>query len=116
MAQVYNTAFKYHNIVFTILVHLFKYNILRALTLYQAGALLDVLQIMLWRAMVLASGRTLGCNIGDLHLCPVHLDAGEGHPGTFYAHRPLDGVNTRHCIDKPLHQTEIAAWNGFGWP
>ena len=66
--------------------------------------------------MVLASRRTLGCNIGGLHLCLVHLDVGEGHWGTFYAHRPLDGVNMWHCVDKPLHQTETTARNGFGWP
>ena len=66
--------------------------------------------------MVISYKRTLGCNIGGLHLCPVHLDAGEGHPGTFYAHRPLDDVNMRHCIDKPLHQTKTAARDGFGRP
>ena len=116
MAKVYNTSLTYHNMVFTSLVHLFTYNIFRALALYQAGALLDVLQIILRRAMVISYKRTLGCNIGGLHLCPVHLDAGEGHPGTFYACRPLNGVDMRHCIDKSLHQTEIAVRNGFSRP
>ena len=75
----------YHNIVFTILVHLFEHNNLRSLTLYQTGTLQVIFKIMLRCAMVLASGRTLSYNIGGLHFRPVYLDAGKGCPGTFYA-------------------------------
>ena len=66
--------------------------------------------------MLLAPGWTLCYNIGGMHLCLVLLDAGEGHPSTFYARRLLDDVDMWHCIDKSLHQTEIAVRNGLSRP
>ena len=59
--------------------------------------------------MVLALGWTLRRNIDGLHLPPVCLDTGKGHPCTFNARRPLNSVDTWHRINKPLHEAEIAA-------
>ena len=60
--------------------------------------------------------RSLGCKLDDIHLRPLHLDAGEGHPRTFDADRPLDGIKLRAGTDQPLHESEEAAGYGFGRP
>ena len=47
---------------------------------------------------------------------PECLDSGKGHPCTFNAHRSLCSIDSRHHIDKLLHQTEIATRRRLGWP
>ena len=66
--------------------------------------------------MVLALGRTLCYNIDGLHLPPVCLGSGKGHPCTFNARRPLDSVDTWHRINKLLHQAGVAIQNRLSWP
>ena len=51
----YNTTLIYY-IVIAIPIHSLEHHIIRALTVYQAGALQDILKIMLRRVMVLAPG------------------------------------------------------------
>lgn len=96
-------------------IHLLEHNILRALTLYQMGTLKDVFEIALRLAEVLASGRSLNCHDGGLHLRPVHLDTGKGNPRTFYARRALDSINSGQGVAEPLDQAEVAARNRSGW-
>ena len=66
--------------------------------------------------MILAFRRPCGGNLGGLNLRPLYLDSGEGHPGTFYEDRPLDGITSRTRLDQPLHKSEVAAGYGLGCP
>ena len=86
------------------------------MTLYQTGTLEDILEIALWLAIVVASRQTLNRHDGGLHLRPVHLDTGKGHPRTFYAWRALHNLNSGQGVAEPLDQAEVAARNGSGWP
>ena len=94
----------------------FKDNVFGALALYNAGSLQDIIKILLRLAVLLARGRSLGRELDGVHLRPLHLDTGEGHPRTFDADRPLDGIKPREGIDQPLHEPEVAAGYGFGRP
>ena len=62
----------------------FKNNVLSTLLRYNVGSLQDIVKISLGRAVLLALGRSLGRKLDDIHLRPLHLDTGEGHPRTFY--------------------------------
>ena len=66
--------------------------------------------------MVPALGWTLRYNIDGLHLPPVCLDTGKGHPCTLNARRPLNSVDTWRRINKPLHQAEVAIRNRLSRP
>ena len=77
----------------------FKDYIFSTLLHHIAGSLQDIAKISLGSAVLLASGRSLGRDRDDIHLRPLHLDMGEGHPRTFDADRPLDGVKRRAGID-----------------
>ena len=66
--------------------------------------------------MLLARGRSLGRKFDGVHLRPLHLDTGEGHPCTFDADRPLHGIKPGAGTDKMLHEPEVTAGYGFGWP
>ena len=55
-----------------------KHNILRALGLYQTSTLENLFKLVL--GSYSAYGRTLRRNSGSIHLCPVCLDTGKGHP------------------------------------
>ena len=81
----------------------FKDYILRTLLRHNAGSLQDIAKISLQRAVLLARGRSLGRDRDDIHLRPLHLDTGEGHPCTFDADQPLYGIKPRAGIDQPLH-------------
>ena len=70
----------------------FKDNVFCALALYNAGSLRDIIKIPLGRTVLLACGRSLGCKLDGIHLRPLHLGTGEGHPGTFDADRSLYGI------------------------
>ena len=61
----------------------FKDNAFCTLALYNAGSLQDIIKIQLGRAVLLARGRPLDRKLDDVHLRPLHLDTGEGHPRTF---------------------------------
>ena len=78
---------------------LLKYDVLGALALYNTGSLEDLIEVLLWLSVLLAFRWPCGGNLGGLHLRPLYLDSGEGHPGTFYAGRSLDGVNPRTRLD-----------------
>ena len=93
-----------------------KYNILSTLLRHNAGSLQDIVKIQLGHAVLLARGRSLGHNLHDIHLHPVHLYSGKGHSRAFDADRPLDGIKPRAGIDQPLHEPEVAARYGFGRP
>ena len=67
----------------------FKDNVFCTLALYNAGSLHDIIKIQLGHAVLLARGRSLGRDLDGVHLRLLHLDTGEGHPGTFDADRPL---------------------------
>ena len=97
-------------------MHSFKDNVLRTLALYNAGSFQDIIKIPLGRAMLLARGRSLGRKLDGVHLSPLYLDMGEGHPRTFDADRPLYGIKPRAGIDQPLHEPEVAAGHSFGRP
>ena len=94
----------------------FKNNVLSTLLRYSAGSLQDIIKIPLGHAVLLARRRSLGRELDGVHLRPLHLDTGEGHPRTFDADRPLDGIKPRAGIDQPLHEPEVAAGYGFGRP
>ena len=79
----------------------FKHNILRALGLYQTSTLKNLFKIVL--GSYSAYGRTLRRNSGSIHLRPVCLDTGKGHPRAFYARRPLHRIDVRHCTKELLH-------------
>ena len=83
---------------------------------YSAGSLQDIIKIPLWRAVLLARWRSLGRKLDGVHLLPLYLDRGEGHPRTFDADRPFYGIKPRAGIDQPLHEPEVAVWYGFGRP
>ena len=63
----------------------FKNNVLSTLIRYNAGSLQDIAKISLGRAVLLALGRFLGRELDGVHLRPLHLDVGEGHPCTLDA-------------------------------
>src|SRR5215216_5223363 len=102
--------------VFTNRTPLLKNNIFRTLALYNTGSFQDLVKIALRLLVLLARGRPFGCELGGIHLRPLHLDAGKGHLGTFDAGRPLYSGNPRTSIDEPLHESEIAAGYGLDWP
>ena len=77
----------------------FKDYIFRTLLRHNAGSLQDIVKISLGRAVLLARGQSLGRDPDGIHLRPLHLDTGKGHPHTFDADRPLDGVKPRAGID-----------------
>lgn len=93
-----------------------EYYILSTLLCNNAGPLHDIVKIQLRGAVLLARGRSLGHKLRGIHLCPMHLDLGEGHSRTFDADRPLDGIQPRAGINEPLHEPEVAARDGFGRP
>ena len=64
---------------------LIKYNVLRALALYNACSLEDLAEVLLRPPVILAFRRPCDGNLGGLRLRPLYLLSGEGHPGTFYA-------------------------------
>lgn len=92
----------------------FKDYILHTLLRHNVGSLQDIAKISLGHAVLLARGRSLSRDHDDIHLRPLHLDTGEGHPRTFNADRPLDGVKPRVGIDYPLHEKKVAPEYGFG--
>ena len=94
----------------------FKDNVFCALALYNAGSLQDIIKIQLGRAVLLARGRSLDRELDGVHLCPLYLETGEGHPRTFDADRPLDGIKPRASIIEPLHEPEVAAGYSFCRP
>ena len=94
----------------------FKDNVFGAVALYNVGSLQDIIGISLGRAVLLGHGRSLGHELDDVHLRPLYLDTGEGHPRTFDADRSLDGIKPRAGIDQPLHEPEVAVGHGFGRP
>ena len=94
----------------------FKDYIFRTLLRYNAGSLQDIAKISLGHAVLLALGRSLGRELDGIHLRPLHLDTGEGHPRTFDTDQPLHGVKLGASIDLPLHETEVAAGYGFDRP
>ena len=94
----------------------FKNNVLSTLLRHNAGSLQNIFKIPLGRAVLLARGRSFGRELDGVHLRPLYLDTGEGHPRTFYADRPLDGVKPRAGIDQPLHESEVAPGYGFRRP
>lgn len=95
---------------------LLKYNVLGALALYNTGSLEDLVEVPLRPPVLLALRWPCSGNLGGLHLCPLHLDAGEGHPSTFNTGRPLKGIDPRKRHKHPLHESEVAARYGLGWP
>ena len=94
----------------------FKDNVFCTLALYNAGSLQDIIKIPLGRAVLLARRRSLGRKLHSVHLHPLYLDSGKSHSRAFDADRPLDGIKPRAGIDQPLHESEVAAGYGFGWP
>ena len=90
--------------------------ILGTLLRHKAGSLHDTVIVHLGFAMLLARGRTLGHQLRGTHLRPVHLGAGESHPRTFNADRPLDSIKPRAGTDKTLHESEVATGHGLGRP
>ena len=90
--------------------------IFHTLLRYNAGSLQDIAKISLRRAVLLALGRSLGRELDDIHLRPLHLDTGEGHPRTFHTDRPLDDFKSWAGTYKPLHEPEVAAGNRLGGP
>ena len=66
--------------------------------------------------MLLAHGRSLGRELDGVHLRPLHLDTGEGHPRTFDVDRSLDGIKPRAGSNQSLHEPEVAVGYGFGRP
>ena len=72
------------------------------------GTLKDIFKIALWPIVDLASGRTLNRHDGSLHLRPVHLDTGKGHPCTLYARRALHSFNSGQGVTEPLDQAKVA--------
>ena len=93
-----------------------EYNILRTLLRHKAGSLQDTVEIQLGSTMLLALRWPLRHQLLGIHLHLVHLDAGEGHPCTFNADRPLYDFKSRADTNKPLHEPEVAAGYGFGRP
>ena len=77
----------------------FRHNLFRTLALYNAGSLQDIIKIPLGCAVLLSCGRSPGRELDGIHLRPLHLDTGEGHPRTFDADRPLYGIKLRAGID-----------------
>src|SRR3989337_975984 len=94
----------------------FKDNIFRTLLRYNAGSLQDIVKISLGRAVLLARGWSLDRELDSVHLRPLYLDTGEGHPRTFDADRPLDGIKPRAGSNQSLHEPEVAIRYGFGRP
>ena len=86
----------------------FKDYIFRTLLRYNAGSLQDIAKISLGRAVLLALGQSLGRALDGIHLRPLHLDTGEGHPRTFDTDRPLDGIKPGAGTDQPPHEPEVA--------
>ena len=84
----------------------FKDNVFRTLRRYNAGPLQDVFKISLWRAVLLAIRWSFGCELDGVHLRPLHLVTGKGHPRTFNADRSLYDFEPREGTDKPLHVSE----------
>ena len=78
-----------------------EHYILRALRLYRSNAFKNFFKVVL--GIHSAYSRTLGRNSGGLHLRPVCLDTGKGHPRTLYARRPLHSVDVRHNTKEFLH-------------
>ena len=97
-------------------MHSFKDYILLTLLRHKAGSLQDTVKIQLGCAVLLARGRSLGHQLRGVHLRPMHLSAGKGHSRAFNTDRLLDGFKPRAGAEKPLHESEVAAGNGFGRP
>ena len=76
----------------------FKDNVLHTLLRQSAESLQDIIKITFWRAVLLASGRLLGREHDGVHLRPLHLDSGEGHPRALDADRPLDNVKPGQAL------------------
>ena len=91
----------------------FENYVLSTLLRHNARSLQNIFKIPLGRAVLLASGRSLGRELDGVHLRPLHLDAGEGLPRTLNADRPLDGIKPRAGIEQPLHAAEVAAGHSF---
>ena len=79
-----------------------KHNILRALSLYRTSAFKNFFKVVLGSHS--AYGRTLCRNSGGLHLRPVCLDTGKGHPRpSMHANlftASMRGTTPRNCCTK----------------
>ena len=64
---------------------LLKYDVLGALAFYNMSSLEDLIEVPLQSPLLLALRWPCRGNLDGLHLLPLYLDAGEGHPSTFYA-------------------------------
>ena len=73
-------------------------DILGTLLRHKAGSLHDSVIVHLGLAMLLARGRTLAHQLRGIHLRQVHFGTDKGHPCTFNADRPLDGIKLRAVL------------------
>ena len=94
----------------------FKNNVLSTLLRHNAGSLQNIFKIPLGRAVLLARGRSFGRKLDGVHLRPLYLDTGEGHPRTFDADGVLDDLEPWTGLHQPPHQPEVAVGYGFGMP
>ena len=94
----------------------FKDYILGTLLCRKVGALQDTVIINFGSVVLLALRWTLGHQRRGVHLQPMHLCTGKGHPRTFNANRPLYDFKWWAGTQKPLHELEVAAGHSFGWP
>ena len=94
----------------------FENYVLSTLLRHNAGSLENIFKIPLGCAVLLVRRRFFGRELDSIHLRPLYLDTAEGHPCTFYADRPLDGVKPREGTNQSLHESEVAAGNRFGRP
>ena len=93
-----------------------EYDILGTLLRHKAGSLQDTVKVQFGSAVLLALRRPLGHQLRGVHLRPMHLSAGKGHPRAFDSDRPLDGFKPRAGTDKLLHESEVATRHGFRRP
>ena len=83
----------------------FKNKVLSTLLCHNAGSLQNIFKIPLGRVVLLARGRSFGRELDGIHICPLYLDAGKGHPCTFNTDRSLHGfepwAGTRYGLGRP---------------
>ena len=96
-------------------VYLVENNILPTLRGYNTRPLKDIRKIALGCTVLLALRRPLG-QLDGVHFRPPHLAPSKGHPGTYNTDRPLYDLKSREGTNKPLHEPEVAAADGFGRP
>src|SRR3954462_1464933 len=94
----------------------FKNDILGTFSRHKAGALQNILIIVLGLAMLFPRRWPVLHKLLTVQLAPVHLSTGKGPTGTFDVDGALDDLEPWTSLHQPPHQPEVAPRQSLSRP